>query len=177
MNYYLEAEVQERIEQSLKRIHGTENKDDARQSAYEAICDEYPSTIPDACDCASKAIERFRNKLRRVAKYETGIDADLIPDTRYMGYDYSRIPYNPNDYGSDAIPIIPGSIDKELFTSTDVCPDRGPAYYKQALRDTAKMCGDEKARFESAFEKDKRELREKLDSGYFVTMCRKPEAK
>ena len=62
------------LDNALATIRGIENKEDAESCAIVALLEEEPITTDDCIDCMKRAIERFRNSLRRVAKHETSID-------------------------------------------------------------------------------------------------------
>jgi hypothetical protein len=118
---YFETKVQEKIKESLKRVHGRENKEDAMQCAYEAIADEGPISIDDACDCVYRAIERFRNRVRKQARHETGFDDSIKQndDGVVYVYNYNAIPSRAEDFGSDRVDLTPSLIDAQLFMDTE----------------------------------------------------------
>jgi hypothetical protein len=75
--FYFDPEVQNLINIELKHIKGQENKDDARQDAYHEIADTGPLTVKEACECATRAINRFRQRLGRQSKREREYTGDI----------------------------------------------------------------------------------------------------
>ena len=100
--FYFDPVVQRAIDEALKRIDGHENREDARQSAYEAIADEQPLSLDEAVACAVRAIERARNRIR----YDSGRCVPFSDE------------YPAEDSGwAQGLP--PAPIDRKLFVDTE----------------------------------------------------------
>ena len=87
--FYFDTKVQETIGNEIKRVMGRENKEDAIQEAYVAITDESPLTVEDACNCASRAIHRYRDKISKISKHEQR-DQDSWLNNRAAYYSFSE---------------------------------------------------------------------------------------
>lgn len=139
INYYFDPVVQLEIQKTIKAVGGVENREDARQYAYEALADECPITLEDAKTCVRSAITRFRNRLRRMSKYErTWFDDGAYVSDEYTGEYNGPKYYNQKDDSSassaDLInPRRTSKIDK-MFLNTETAPRHGKEYYRYWLQ-------------------------------------------
>lgn len=118
--YYFDKQVQETIKAALSFIHGREHKEDAEMAAYEALACEQPISPDDACDCARQAIERYKNRVRKIARHEVEYCDNMAASYDESGpYNYSMIPQSSEPVGSDNVSLEPAAIDKRLFLDTE----------------------------------------------------------
>ena len=88
MSFYFDPKVQAAIDTQLKRIMGSENKEDAIQEAYLAIADESPLTVDDACNCVDRAMQRYRKRISKISKHEER-DQDSWSDNSEPYFNYN----------------------------------------------------------------------------------------
>jgi hypothetical protein len=143
--FYFDPKVQNVINIELKHIKGQENKDDARQDAYHEIADTGPITVEDACACARRAINTFRQRLGRTSKREREY-------TGYIGMTdmHGKRIDEPIDYdididedGEDIEPIKTSWIDY-VQPNTDSPPRHGKKHFMALYRETCKQMEQEK---------------------------------
>jgi hypothetical protein len=146
--FYFDPIVQDTINIELKHIKGSENKDDARQDAYHEIADIGPLTVEDACECARKAIHRFRMRLGRKSKREL-LYTDEVGKTDRDGYPWDI----PIDYESedDELDEDGEEIEKVEYSwidyvqpDTDRPPRHGKKYFMQMYKETCEQIAREK---------------------------------
>jgi hypothetical protein len=59
---------------ALASIRGIEHKEDAESAAIVALLEQEPITMDDCIDTMRKAVERQRNRIRKIARNETSIE-------------------------------------------------------------------------------------------------------
>jgi hypothetical protein len=146
--FYFDPIVQNTINIELKHIKGSENKDDARQEAYHEIADCGPLTVEDACDCAKRAINTYRQRLGRQSKRELEYDSNM-GSTDFAGYpwDYTAdYIFDDVDEDGEDVEYTKASWIDYIQPDTDRPPRHGKNYFKQMYRETCAEVAKEKKR-------------------------------
>ena len=146
--FYFDPIVQNTINIELRHIKGSENKDDARQEAYHEIADIGPLTVEDACACATRAINTFRQRIGRRSRRECEYDENM-GSTDLYGYNIDHPADSDfNDVDEDGEDIIPESVSwiDYVQPDTDRPPRHGKNYFKALYKETCDEIEKEKRR-------------------------------